>query len=37
MLEGTLSKAKLLYELVHLVVFEYLLQLLIGQLLGVVL
>ena len=36
-LEGTLRKAKLLYELAHLVVGEYLLQLLVGQLLWVVL
>ena len=36
-LEGTFGKAKLLYKLAHLVVGEYLLQLCVGQLLGVVL
>ena len=34
-LEGTFCKAKLLYELTHLVIGEYLLQLLVSQLLGV--
>ena len=35
MLEGTLSKAKLLHKLAHLVVSEYLQHLFVGQLLGV--
>jgi hypothetical protein len=34
-LEGTLGKSKLLHELTHLVIGEYLLQLLVSQLLGV--
>ena len=34
-LESTLRKAKLLYEMAHLVIGEYLLQLLVSQLLGV--
>ena len=36
-LEGTFRNAKLLYKLAHLVVGEYLLQLRVSQLLGVVL
>ena len=35
MLEGTLCKAKLLHKLAHLIVGEYLLQLFVGQSLGV--
>ena len=34
-LKGTLGKSKLLHKLAHLVVGEYLLQLLVSQLLGV--
>src|SRR5574344_3172279 len=36
-LEGTLSEAKLLHKVTHLVIGEYLLQLLVGQLFRVVL